>query len=140
MSVPLHRLGRLAGRYRRLVVSAALVILALTAGLAATALQARRARQEAARADAAARFLEDLFKASDPRQAKGKPPTARELLARGTVHLNRELRGQPLLRARLLDTLGGIHTSLGLFAEARPLLAEALAVRERLRGLEHPEV
>jgi tetratricopeptide (TPR) repeat protein len=140
VSVPLHSLGRLAGRHRRLVVSAALVILALTAGLAATALQARRARQEAARADAAARFLEDLFQASDPRQAKGTLPTARELLRRGADRLDRELHGQPLLRARLLDTLGGIHTSLGLFAEARPLLAEALAIRERLRGPEHPEV
>jgi tetratricopeptide (TPR) repeat protein len=140
VSVPLYRFGRLVGRHRRLVASAVLVILALAAGLFATALQARRAGQEAARADAAALFLEGLFQASDPRQAKGTPPTARELLARGTVRLNRELHGQPLLRARLLDTLGGIHTSLGLFDEARPLLAEALAIRERLRGPDHPEV
>jgi len=133
----LHRLVR---RHRGFLASAALVILVLAGGLFATALQANRARQEAARADAAAHFLEGLFKASDPRQAKGTPPTARELLRRGTERLGRELHGQPLLRARLLDTLGGIHTSLGLFEEARPLLAEALAIRERLRGPEHPEV
>ncbi|MFL6235128.1 MAG: tetratricopeptide repeat protein [Thermoanaerobaculia bacterium] len=131
VSVPLYRLGRLVRRHRRLVASAALVILVLAGGLFATALQARRAEQEAARADAAAHFLEGLFKASDPRQAKGTPPTARELLRRGTERLNRELHGQPLLRARLLDTLGGIHTELGLYDEARPLLQEALAIRER---------
>ncbi len=140
VSVPLHSFGRLVGRHRRLVASVALVVLALAAGLAATALQARRARQEAARADAAAHFLEDLFQASDPRRAKGTPPTARDLLRRGADRLGRELHGQPLLRARLLDTLGGIHTSLGFYDEARPLLAEALAIRERLRGPEHPEV
>ncbi len=107
------------------------------------ALIARRAaEQEAARADATARFLEELFQASDPREARGRVPDARELLRRGTERLGqgRELLSQPLLRAELLDTLGGIQTSLGLFDEARPLLKQALAIRERLRGRDHPEV
>lgn len=134
---PLRELVR---RHRSLVASTALVILALTAGLVATGIQARRALQEGARADAAAQFLEDLFKASDPRQARGETPDTRELLRRGKQRLAHQLRDQPLLRARLLDTLGGINTELGLFDDARPLLAEALALRERLRGSRHPEV
>jgi serine/threonine-protein kinase len=107
------------------------------------ALEARRAaEEEAARADAAARFLEHLFQASDPRQAKGHLPDARELLRRGTERLgrDRDLAEQPLLRAELLDTLGGIQTDLGLYDEARPLLKEALAIRERLLGRAHPAV
>jgi tetratricopeptide (TPR) repeat protein len=127
----LHRLRRLVRRNRGFLASAAVVILALAGSLFATAQQTRRAEQEAVRADATAHFLEGLFMASDPRQAKGTPPTARELLRRGTDRLGRDLHGQPLLRARLLDTLGGIHTELGLFDEARPLLTEALAIRER---------
>ena len=136
----IHRLSRFVRRHRPLVISAALVLLALAIGLAATTLQARRARQEEVRADQTVRFLEGLFKASDPRQAQGEPPDARELLRRGAERLGSELHGQPLLRARLLDTLGGIHTDLGLYDEARPLLTEALAIRERLRGPEHPKV
>ena len=136
----LAQVGDLARRHRGLVASAALVILALAAGLVTTLFQARRARQEAARADAAARFLEDLFEASYPRQARGEPPDARELLRRGTERLGQELDGQPLLRARLLDTLGGIHTELGLYDEALPLLQEALEIRERLRGPEDVKV
>lgn len=136
----LRQLRRLARRHRRLVAAAVLVILALAGGLVATFLQARRAEREARRADAVARFLEDLFRASDPRQTRGKLPDARELLRRGTERLGAQLADQPLLRARLLDTLGGIHTELGLFDEARPLLDEALAVRERWRGAEHLEV
>lgn len=107
------------------------------------ALAARHAaEQETRRADAAARFLEGLFQASDPHQALGTLPDARELLRRGTERLGKDrgLAGQPLLRARLLDTLGGIETNLGLYDEARPLLQEALAIRERLRGKGHPEV
>jgi tetratricopeptide (TPR) repeat protein len=136
----LSHLRELARRHRNLVVSTALVILALAAGLVTTLFQARRAGQEAARADAAARFLEELFQASDPRQARGHPPDARELLRRGSQRLEHELRDQPLLRARLLDTLGGIDTELGLYNDARPLLSEALALRERLRGDRDPEV
>ncbi|HSG40196.1 MAG TPA: protein kinase [Thermoanaerobaculia bacterium] len=109
-----HRLSRFVRRHRPLVISAALVLLALAIGLAATTLQARRARQEEVRADQTVRFLEGLFKASDPRQAQGELPDARELLRRGAERLGSELQGQPFLRASLLDTLGGIHTDLGL--------------------------
>jgi PAS domain S-box-containing protein len=137
---PVHQLGRLVRRHRPLVASAAAVILALAGGLVAATLEARRAEQETVRADAAAGFLEELFRASDPRQARGETPDARELLRRGAVRLRSQLRGQPLVRARLLDTLGGVYTDLGLFDEARPLLVEALAIRERLRGSGHPEV
>jgi eukaryotic-like serine/threonine-protein kinase len=135
-----HQLGRLVRRHRPLVAAAAVVILALAGGLVATTLEARRAERETVRADAAANFLEELFRASDPRQARGETPDARELLRRGAVRLRSQLRGQPLVRARLLDTLGGVYTDLGLFDEARPLLLEALAIRERLRGSGHPEV
>lgn len=136
----LARLAEFVRRHRGLVASAALLILALTAGLVATLFQAQRARQEAARADAAARFLEELFKASDPRQARGHLPDTRELIRRGSERLAHELRDQPLLRAQLLDTLGGIDTELGLYDQARPLLYEALAVRERLLGSLDPKV
>ena len=136
----LDHLRRTVRRHRRAVGSAALLAMALLGGLVATTLQARRAERETIRADAVARFLEELFHASAPRLARGKVPDTREILRRGTERLGRELRGQPLLRAQLLDTLGGIHTELGLFDEARPLLQEALAIRERFRGREDLEV
>ncbi len=136
----LPRLHRFVRRHRRIAASVAVVVLVLAGGLIASTYEARRAAQEAARADAVVRFLEDLFRASDPRQAQGSPADARDLLRRGTERLGPALRDQPLLRARLLDTLGGIHTDLGLYDQARPLLAEALEIRERLRGPDHLEV
>ncbi|HKV09897.1 MAG TPA: serine/threonine-protein kinase [Thermoanaerobaculia bacterium] len=132
-------------RRRRLRLLAAAVVAAFLLGGVKYTLDLREARraaeQEAVRAEAAARFLEELFKASDPRQARGRLPDARELLIRGTERLkqDKDLASQPLLRARLLDTLGVIHTNLGLYDEARPLLDEALALRTRLRGGEHSE-
>ncbi|HEV7509550.1 MAG TPA: tetratricopeptide repeat protein [Thermoanaerobaculia bacterium] len=136
----LHQLRRLVRRHRGVLASAALVIVTLAGGLVATAVQARRAELEVRRADAETQFLEELFKASDPRQARGTMPDARELLHRGTERVGKELRNQPLLKARLLDTLGGIHTELGLYDKARPLLDESLAIRERLNGRDSLEV
>ncbi len=145
VSVPLpvpelHRLRRLVRRHRGFLASAALVIVTLAGGLVATSVQARRAELEARRADAQTQFLEGLFKASDPRQARGTMPGTRELLRRGTERVGKELRNQPLLKARLLDTLGGIHTELGLFDQAKPLLDESLAIHERLNGQDSLEV
>lgn len=138
--VPRRRLSRWVRRHGRGLAAAVLVLLALGVGLAATLLQARRTAAEAQRAEAAVSFLEDLFTAADPRRERGEVPDARELLSRGRKRLERDLSDQPLLRARLLDTLGKIHGTLGLYAEARPLLEEALAIRERLEGPDHPEV
>ncbi|HEV7669714.1 MAG TPA: tetratricopeptide repeat protein [Thermoanaerobaculia bacterium] len=136
----LPRLGRFVRRHQRFAAAATVVAMVLLGGLIASAREARRNAEEASRADAVAQFLEELFRASDPRQAKGAPPGVRDLLRRGTERLGSALRDQPLLRARLLDSLGGIHTDLGLYDRARPLLAEALALRESQGGKEDLEV
>lgn len=150
-----ERLARIRDKPRRRrlrLLAAASVVLFLSGGIKYNldlreerqqAIEARReAEQEAARADAVLRYLEGLFEASDPRQARGQVPDVHQLLHRGIERLQEEqdLESQPLLRARLLATLGGIHTSLGLYDEARPLLKEALAIRERLQGRGDPEV
>ncbi|HEX2641396.1 MAG TPA: hypothetical protein VHU81_00280 [Thermoanaerobaculia bacterium] len=57
------------------------------------------AEQEAARADAAAHFLQELFQASDPREARGRVPDARELLRRGTERLGQD-QGLVMLQKR----------------------------------------
>jgi len=136
----LPQLARFLRRHQRVAAAAALVAIVLLGGWFASAREARRGTEEANRADAVALFLEELFRASDPRQAKGSPPDVRDLLRRGTERLGPALRDQPLLRARLLDTLGGIHTDLGLYDQARPLLAEALALRQRQSGKEDLDV
>lgn len=130
----LAQIGEATRRHRGLVAATLLVLLGLAAGLAAAVSQARFARLEAARAEAAEAFLESLFALSAPRQVRGEPPSGREILRQGTERLRHELADQPILRARLLNTLGGIHTNFGLYDEARPLLREALDLRERQPG------
>jgi tetratricopeptide (TPR) repeat protein len=130
------------------IASGALGGMVLTSGLAAYALVQRGAAQrETARAVAetrtaqeTTRFLVDLFKISDPSEARGNKVTAREMLDKGAARIDHELAKEPAIRATLMDTLGTVYMGLGLFNEARPLLDRAVATRRHLEGLDPLEL
>ncbi len=133
-------------RNRRLVAfsSAATAGMVLTSGLAAYALiqraaaqrQTVRAEAEARTAQETTRFLVDLFKISDPSEARGNTVTAREMLDKGASRVDRELAKEPAIQARLMDTLGTVYMGLGLFNQARPLIDRAVATRRNLQGVD----
>ena len=142
-----YRLRKLVRRHRTPVAAAAVALVALVAGAAVAATQAVRAtraerasRAEAETARQVAGFLVGLFEVSDPGVARGSTITARELLDRGAERIHEDLGEQLLVRARLQTVIGEIYRKLGLYDEARPLLAEALADRERLLGPDDLEV
>jgi tetratricopeptide (TPR) repeat protein len=126
-------------RNRRLlaVACAAMAGMVVTSGLAAYALiQRREAEQQRARAEADAEtakqttnFLVDLFRISDPSEARGNAVTAREMLDKGAARIDRELAAQPAIRATLMDTVGTVYMGLGLYRQARPLLDGAVTAR-----------
>jgi serine/threonine protein kinase/Flp pilus assembly protein TadD len=131
--------ARPARRRKRLLVAAAMVGLALLSAF--TTVQTVRARREARRANQEAEaarqvsdFLAGLFKVSDPREARGNAVTAREILDRGATKISRDLQDQPLVQARLQDTIGRVYDQLGLYDQAAPLLESALATRRKLLG------
>jgi eukaryotic-like serine/threonine-protein kinase len=143
-----YRTRKFVRRHRTAVAAALLIGLALAGGFVARSLEAARANREAARANQEAEaalqvsnFLASLFDTSDP----GKPEarrdlTAGEILDRGARRIRSELAGQPLIKARLLETIGNVDRSLGRYQEAEPLLAEALAIRRARLGEESGEV
>jgi len=129
-------------RTRRLIAiaSAMTVGMIATTGLAAYALVQRAAAQrESIRAEAEAetakqttKFLVDLFRISDPSEARGNTVTAREMLDKGATRIDTELRKQPVIQATLLDTVGTVYMGLGLYREARSLLERSVSTRRRL--------
>src|SRR5208282_5833611 len=128
-------------RNRRLFAfsCAAMAGMVLTTGLAAYAMVQRgaaqrqtvRAEAEARTARETTRFLVDLFKISDPSEARGNTVTAREMLDKGAARIEGELAKQPAVQATLKDTLGTVYMGLGLYNQARPLLDSALTTRAR---------
>jgi tetratricopeptide (TPR) repeat protein len=137
-------------KQRRMAVfaTAAAVGMAITSGLAVTAylarLEAEEQRQiaetEAETARQTTQFMVGLFEVSDPSEALGNTITAREILDKGAERIDEELVDQPEIQATLMDTMGTVYTSLGLYPEAIRLVDQALDKRVELFGRRHPEV
>lgn len=142
-----YRVAKFVRRHRAGVAAAAIAgVTVLASAVAATVgfVRASRAEQVAAREAEAARqvtdFLVDLFRVSDPGEARGNTLTAREILDRGARRVTGELSGQPELQTRIMQTIGTVHAALGQYEPARQLLESALRTRERVAGPDDPSV
>lgn len=125
-------------RRRRVPVAVAVgfVVVAAAAGFVHTArvtAERNRAELEARKAAEVRDFLVGLFNSNLPAQSLGDTLTVRDVLERGVARAD-SLRDQPELRALLLVTLGDVQRVLGRFDRAEPLLAEAVAVYDTLKG------
>lgn len=127
-------------RRHALAVSAGTAIVLLLAGYAVTtALQSRalererdRARAEATKARQVQSLVLKLFEGANPEASGGVRMSARELLDRGWIDIERELRGQPEVQVEVLDTVGEAYRKLGEFERARVLLDRGLAIARTL--------
>ena len=149
-----YRFKKFVRRNKGPVTAVSAVMIALAAGLALTVhlyvkaenaraetvVQRDHAQREAETAKQVQQFLIDLFKVSDPSEASGNTITAREIMDRGAERIGRELAGQPLIQATLLSTISLVYDGLGLYDKALPMAHQALSIRRRVHGDEHPEV
>ena len=135
--LPLHaqpdRLGyrtrKFVGRHRWGVGVTAFGMLLLMAFTVMLAAQQRQTSRALGDAEATADFLESLFAAADPYAAERLDTLrVRDLLTIGASRIETELAEQPLVRARLLQVIGTTFLRTGHFAEAEPLLREAVAL------------
>lgn len=101
------------------IAAAAMVGMASMAGLALYANQRREeADRESAAARAASDFLVGTFALTNPATENPRTISALSILQRAGERSARELKDQPLIRMRLLETLGRAYNNLGLFADA----------------------
>lgn len=109
---------------------------ALTSGLAILALVARAeaveqrdiARQKTVTAERTVDFVRSMFEVADPSESRGRTITAREIIDLGAVRIDRELAGEPSVKAALGTTLGETYTGLGLLGQGQALIRRMLAV------------
>lgn len=121
------------------IASGATAGMVLTAGLAVYAvtkqIEAERQRAIAERESAAARAASDYligtFELANPATENPETITALTILDRSAERARRELRGQPEIQARLLNTLGLAYNNLGLFEAAREALEPSIADMRR---------
>ena len=131
-----YRARKFIRRHRLGVAGATTLVLLLAAFAAVMAVQVGRTARERNKAERLATFMVDLFKVSDPSQARGNTITAREILDKGSEKTRSELQDDPEVRAALTHTMGDVYSNLGLYKEAQSLFQDALETRQRVLARE----
>lgn len=120
-----YRFGKFVRRQRLPVAAAGAALLALMVGLGVAAQQAREARAQAVRAEAAARFLAQMIDWADPTQSGGEI-TLRQAIDRAATEVGTRFADQPELEAEVRLALGRGYTSLLAFESAQVQLDRVL--------------
>ncbi|HSK76936.1 MAG TPA: tetratricopeptide repeat protein [Thermoanaerobaculia bacterium] len=129
-----YRARKFVGRHKGGVTLAALVLLLIVGSSVAVTVLWQHAVREQQRAKAVSEFLVDLFTISNPSESRGETVTAREMLDEGAKKIEKNLESQPELRAEMMETMGRVYGSIGLYKRARPLLETALLLRRQELG------
>jgi serine/threonine protein kinase len=145
-----YRLRKFVRRNKRGVATSVAMSLLLVAGICTTswqAVNATRARAEAEHerdnAKATLDFLtNDILAGATPERIPNK--LVRDEIVRGMIdpaakRVVETFRSKPLVEAALRDTLATTYRAIGRNDLALPHAAEALRIRRRLQGDDHPE-
>jgi eukaryotic-like serine/threonine-protein kinase len=134
-----HRARKYIRRHRMGVAVAAGLAAVLVSFGVVQRLQLRRTTRERDRADRIAAFMTGMFKVSDPSAARGNSITAREILDKASKEIDTGLSKDPELQAQMMQTMGEVYGSLGLYPQAQSLLTRAVDIRRRVLGPRNPE-
>jgi len=141
-----YRTAKFVRRNRTAVAFAALALVAVIAGLAGTLIQARTARRqrdsavrERDRANRVTEFITDMFKVSDPSEARGNSITAREILDKASKDIDTGLSKDPEIQAQMMSVMADVYDGLGLYPRAESLLTRAVEIRRGVLGPQHPD-
>jgi len=124
------------------VTSAALIIIAGVTIFYTIQLAEERdkAELEAEKSRKVSEFLAGLFEVSDPSQSKGKDITARELLDNGARKIEVEMKDEPEVQAMMLDVIGRVYRTLGIYDKAESYMLEGLTIRQNILDENDPDL
>jgi serine/threonine protein kinase len=120
-------------------MSGILVTLLVVFGIAMT-VQNKRIIEERDTAEEVSAFLEEIFRAPDPGNARGLDITAKEILSMGAKNIRQQLDDRPAIQATLMETMGRVYFNLGEYEPSIEMLEESLSLRQQHLGDDHPDV
>ena len=123
-----YRATKFVQRNTAAVAGGASLVIALTAGLAATRRQARIAQRQREKAEQINQFLQKMLASADPR-SEGKDVKVIEVLGMAAHSLESDFEDQPEITADLDNTLGLTYLSLGQIESAEKHLQRSLETR-----------
>lgn len=115
-------------RHRWVVGASALGLAVVLAGLGGTLWQARRASEQARKAEQVQEFLLALLESFDPSQNRDRPVEERDILMRGEQRLQSELSDRPEIQEKLYRSFGRTWFNLGEYDHAETDAERAIAL------------
>jgi serine/threonine-protein kinase len=131
-----HNLKLWLRRHALLAAAVSAVTLALSAGLAASLWQWRRAEAAARTSDQVTGYLSELLASASPDQHGGQVPTVMQLLETSRLDFEAKFANDPATRERLLQVLASTYNEMNRFDLAIPLARQRLQLAEQLHGPE----
>ncbi len=104
-----------------------------------TRLERDRANRERDRATRITDFMTGMFQVSDPNEQRGNSVTAREILDKASNDIKTGMTKDPDAQAQMMQVMGDVYNSLGLFSRARDFDQQSLDIRRRVLGPENPD-
>lgn len=147
-----YRAAKFVARHKAGIAGATLLVMTLSAGIAATAWQAKvaaaegkRARIEAAKAERINAFLQDMLSFSSPAYRSPNPsknPDVKvsEAVEQAAKRAETELADQPEVLAEMQRTIGDVYYAQGHYEQAERILRAALEKYIKLYGPESHEI
>ena len=140
-----YLLGKWLSRNRWPAAAAGVAVAALLLGATISVWQAHQARQaqlaaekELARSTELHQFVLELFEGARLGQPRAEVPDTRELLLSGAERARSRFQDQPELQGDLLAVIGTLLRNVGLTAEGRELLDEALVLMGDSQNWQNP--
>jgi serine/threonine protein kinase/tetratricopeptide (TPR) repeat protein len=97
--------------------------------------EGNKARNEAAKSQQVAQFLQDMLQSVGPSVAQGRDTTMlQEILDKTAERVGKDLTNQPEVEAELRTTIGQVYQDLRQYDKAEDALRKALALRKKLPG------
>jgi len=134
-----YRLKKYAQRHRVGVAVSVGAAALLVAFAVMQTVELRRITRERDRANRITEFMTGMFKVSDPDESRGNSITAREILDKASKDIESGLAKDPELQSQMMDVMGRVYNSLGLYRQAEPLLTRAVEIRRRIVGPENQD-
>ena len=134
-----YKFKKYVRRHRMGAGFAVAMVLVLAGFTLMQARQLRRTTRERDRADRVTKFMAGMFKVSFPSEARGNTITAREVLDKASKDIGSGLAQDPELQAQMMVLMSQVYGSLGLYGRAEALARQAIDIRSRVLGPNHPE-
>jgi non-specific serine/threonine protein kinase/serine/threonine-protein kinase len=131
-----YRVRKYVRRHGLGVSVAGFLVVLLVGFVVMQAAQLRRIKRERERADRITRFMTDMFKVSDPSEARGNSITAREILDKASRQIDTGLASDSDAQAQMSYVMAGVYDGLGLYNRSEQLARQAMEARLRTVGPE----